>query len=83
MHATQQSAELARPVLSWSRCLPPAFFRPTSRPHQPLRLPGSLLQEALLDCVKRVVFQENAPMGQPANLRFLIGRSQEAGVVDK
>lgn len=36
-----------------------------------------------MDCVKRVVFQENAPMGQPAHLRFLIGRSQEAGVAEK
>ncbi len=44
---------------------------------------ASLPQEALIDCVKRVVFQENAPMGQPAHLRFLIGRSQEAGVVEK
>lgn len=42
-----------------------------------------MAQEALLDCAKRVVFQESAPMGQPSCLRFLIGRSQEAGVLEK
>jgi hypothetical protein len=49
----------------------------------PNRMGRNTAQEALIDCVKRVVFQENAPMGQPAHLRFLIGRSQEAGVVEK
>lgn len=48
----------------------------------PNRMGRNTAQEALMDCVKRVVFQENAPMGQPAHLRFLIGRSQEAGVAE-
>lgn len=36
-----------------------------------------------MDCLRRVVFQENAPMGKPAAVRLLIGRSQERGVLDK
>lgn len=36
-----------------------------------------------MDCVRRVVFQENAPMGQPMSARLLISRTQEAGVMDK
>jgi hypothetical protein len=32
--------------------------------------------------VRRVVFQENAPMGQPMSVRLLINRTQEQGVMD-
>ena len=41
------------------------------------------VQEALIECVRRVVFQENAPMGQPSTVRLLIGRTQEQGVMAK
>ncbi len=41
------------------------------------------MQEALLACVRRVVFQENAPMGQRMTARMLISRSQEQGVLEK
>jgi hypothetical protein len=51
--------------------------------HLPACLPVCLYQEALVDCVRRVVFQENAPMGQPMTVRMLISRSQEQGVMGK
>lgn len=53
-------------------------------PHVP-HLPtcATAVQEALMDCVRRVVFQENAPMGRPMSVRILIGRSQEAGALEK
>lgn len=46
------------------------------------RPPTRCEQEALIDCVRRVVFQENAPMGQPMSVRLLINRTQEQGVMD-
>ncbi len=54
-----------------------------SMEHLPACLPVCLYQEALVDCVRRVVFQENAPMGQPMTVRMLISRSQEQGVMGK
>lgn len=48
----------------------------------PGRMARNTAQEALVDCVRRVVFQENAPMGQPMSARLLISRTQEAGVMD-
>ena len=56
---------------------------PPSRPpttHPPAPLP---LQVALMDCVRRVVFQEAAPSGRSGTVRLLINRTQEAGVLDK
>ena len=48
-----------------------------------LPLPGLWVQEALVECVRRVVFQETAPMGQASTVRLLIGRTQEQGVLAK
>ncbi|KAL4443770.1 hypothetical protein ABPG75_011507 [Micractinium tetrahymenae] len=48
----------------------------------PGRTARNTAQEALLECVRRVVFQETAPMGQPSTVRVLVNRTQEQGVVD-
>jgi len=41
------------------------------------------VQEGLIECVRRVVFQENAPMGQAMAVRLLISRTQEQGVLER
>lgn len=69
---------------SWSAltvpCCPGGLPRPP--PHHPTPSPPPP-QEALLECVRRVVFQEHSPMGQAATVRLLVNRTQEQGVVDK
>lgn len=60
-------------VVVWSSA------RDTPSPGRSVR---NAAQEALLECVRRVVFQEHSPMGQAATVRLLVNRTQEQGVVD-
>ncbi len=74
-----EPCHVAPPDLTLTSCS--LIIRPSHPTHKCVR--STFLQEALLDCVRRVVFQEHTPMGQPATVRLLVNRTQEQGVVDK
>ena len=52
-------------------------------PPSPGRAQKNAAQEALLECCRRIVFQESAQPGQAMVIKMLINRTQQEGLRDK